>query len=184
MPQHQNRLFIGLEPDGNTKLAINDWRERHLSFGIGKAVPMENFHITLSFLGAVSHDKFEKLDLSLQAIQASHVSCQTTELGTFHKPQVLYMGVSPSPTLLSLAKLVRKVNHKLSLPQPHSEYRPHISLFRKHHSATPISIPPLDLEMQFDQFHLYESVSNHTFGKPPNYLKRLSYPLTPSYSKP
>lgn len=183
MSQGQSRMFIGLELDKTTKLAINHWRETHLSFLPGKPVPMENYHITLSFLGHIPASKMESLDLLLQKVSESNefsrrlVTAEIAELGTFLKPQVLYLGVTKTDTLMTLAKRCRSVNNKLSLPQHHSEYRPHISLCRKHLENTPIDVQTPKLKLRFDQFHLFESVSSSTFGKPPSYIKRLSYTL-------
>lgn len=183
MSQGQNRMFIGLELDKTAKLAINHWRETQLGFLPGKPVPMENFHITLSFLGHVPINKMESLDLLLQKVSESNefsrslVTTEITELGTFLKPQVLYLGLTKTDTLMTLAKRCRTVNNKLSLPQHHSEYRPHISLCRKHLENTPIDVQTPELKLRFEEFHLFESVSSSTFGKSPSYIKQLSFPL-------
>lgn len=177
MSNNQRRLFIGLELTSDAKLQIHNWREKHLAYLPGKPVPMDNFHITLSFLGHVPDSKLETLDLLMQGISSSSITTSTSILGTFLKPQVLYLGVNKTEALQSLAKQCRGINNKLSIPQQHSEYRPHISLYRKHNANVAIDVKLLEMTLNFGHFHLFESVSNATFGKSPKYVKQLSYPL-------
>jgi RNA 2',3'-cyclic 3'-phosphodiesterase len=179
MSTNQRRMFIGLDLSQSAKLAVHNWRERHLNYLPAKMIAINNLHITLSFLGNVPANKMESLDTLLQDITAPKIATHTTSLGTFLKPQVLFLGVNKSPELTVLAKQCRSVNNKLSIPQHHSEYRPHISLYRKHIDQLAIDAPPLELDLQFDQFHLFESISSNTFGQSPSYVKQMSYPLLP-----
>lgn len=185
------RLFIGLELSLEDKFAIGNWRDKHFgqeAFGpYGKPVPIDNFHITLTFLGNVAAKHIETLDLALQdthlTLEDTHlntgqITTELTSLGVFIKPQILYLGVDLTDSLQQLAKQCRRLNAKLGLPQQHETFRPHITLFRKHKSATPLDIPPLTQKLTFSHFHLFESLSNATYGKSPSYVKRMSYPLT------
>lgn len=179
MQKHYPRMFIGLDLAAKDKLAIEQWREKHLRGLSGNFVPIENFHITLSFLGQITPDKIETLHSMLMAIKADSLSLTTTNLGYFQKPQVLYLGVETNESLTDLARQCSSINNNLSLPQPHSVYRPHITLIRKHKEAMPIQAVPPKMILSFEKFHLFESVSSNKKGTPVHYPKRLSFDLLP-----
>jgi len=180
MKKHYPRFFVGLDLDKKAKLAIEQWRHKYLSGLSGKPVPVENFHITLSFLGAVPPEKHELLIQLLESISAHQFSTVTSQLGSFKKAKVLYLGVKNNPAIDDLAFQCRKVNKHLNVPQHHSHFKPHITLFRKHDIHIPINAPKLDLTLHFEKIHLFESVSNAQMGKPPVYHKRRSFKLLPN----
>lgn len=179
MHKHQPRLFIGLDLCAKDKLELDAWRHKYLAGLPDKPVPMENFHITLSFLGQVESHKMEFLEQQLNQIKHKLFQLEATEMGCFIKAQVLYLAVTKPPLLEQLAEKCGQLNKALGLPQHHNKYRPHITLFRKHKGATPLMLQPPKLELKFNQFHLYESVSSHIAGKPPHYVKRFSFDLLP-----
>lgn len=179
MSKHQSRLFIGLDLSAKDKLELDAWRQKYLAGLPDKHVPMENFHITLSFLGHVDHHKMEFLEQQLKEVKQKVFQLEATEMGCFIKAQVLFLGVSTPPELEQLAQQCSQINKALGLPLHHSKYRPHITMFRKHKGATPLMLQPPKLELKFSQFHLYESVSSHVAGKPPHYVKRFSFDLLP-----
>lgn len=180
MKIHHPRMFIGLDLKGQNKLQIAEWRDKHLHGLPDKPVPAENFHITLSFLGHVATEKVEQLHLALADIDAQQFTTKTTTLGTFKKAQVLYLGVELIEELSSLADQCFQINRLLGLPNHHDKYRPHITLTRKHKDIIPIEAIPPAIELTFEQFHLYESVSSNQPGKPPHYPKRISFDLQPN----
>jgi len=183
MKKHYPRFFVGLDLDKQSKLTIDQWRHKYLSGLSGKPVPIENFHITLSFLGAVPPDKHEQLHKLLEAVHAFQFTAKTSTLGSFKKAKVLYLRVENNEAIDDLALACRKVNKHLNVPQHHSHFKPHITLFRKHDVLIPINAPMLELELRFSQIHLFESVSNAEMGKPPHYYKRQSFPLQPIFRR-
>ena len=183
MRKHYPRYFIGLDLEPSAKLAIEQWRHKYLAGLPDKPVPMENFHVTLAFLGAIPPDKHEQLERGLDKISAQAFSSQTTELGWFKKAKVLYLGLALTPEFERLAQACRLLNKELQVPQHHSHFKPHITLFRNHREAVPLPTQPLKLNLTFHQFHLFESVSNAQMGKPPHYPKRQTYDLAPQFSR-
>jgi len=181
MKKNHSRYFIGLDLSGADKLAIAHWRDKQIWGSTDKPVPVENFHITLSFLGQVPHKKLEQLELLLRDISAGTVKTQTTELGVFSKPKILYLGTELTPSLQQLAQQCLSINNVLNvksgLARPHEVYRPHITLNRKHVKGVPILFEPPKLELTFTEFHLFESISSSQQGKPPYYPKRMSFDL-------
>ena len=183
MQKHQGRYFIGLDLTPKDKLTIEDWREKHLRELPDKPVPAENFHITLSFLGNVSPEKMELLHDKLLQIKGQQLKLHTSELGSFQKAKILYLGIEQNHALNALAQQCLKINSALGLPSHHDKYRPHITLTRKHKEIVPIEARPPKLELNFTQFHLFESVSSKMPGTPPHYPKRLSFDLAPLLSR-
>ena len=177
MQKNHSRYFIGLDLSSTDKLAIANWRDKQIFGATDKPVPVENFHITLSFLGQVAQNKLEQLEILLDAISCKRIATKTTELGVFSKPKILHLGVDLTSSLQVLAKQCLAINGKLGLASPHEVYRPHITLNRKHAEAVPILFEPPKLELNFTEFHLFESVSSSQQGKPPHYPKRMSFRL-------
>ena len=54
------RAFLALLPDRDSALAIDAWRERAWP-DIGRAVPVQNLHLTLCFLGEVPRARIDAL---------------------------------------------------------------------------------------------------------------------------
>ena len=54
------RAFLALLPDRDSALAIDAWRERAWP-DIGRAVPIQNLHLTLCFLGEVPRARIDAL---------------------------------------------------------------------------------------------------------------------------
>jgi 2'-5' RNA ligase len=85
MQQNHSRYFIGLDLSVTDKLAIAKWRDKQL-FGLtDKPVPVENFHITLSFLGQVKPNKMEQLETLLDEIATKYINTQTVNLAYLPK---------------------------------------------------------------------------------------------------
>lgn len=177
------RMFIGLDLSADAKINIDSWRQRHLHGLNDSPVPMENFHITLSFLGNVQRTQMPQLEQELEAIQGHFIETKTTELGCFQKAKILYLGTHLTPELSDLAEQCRKINRRLGLPQHHSKFVPHITIFRKHRMPFEFNQEVLTQTLKFSQFHLFESVSRAETGKPPHYAKRLSYDLIPTLKR-
>jgi len=56
--------LIGLDLFATNKFAIANWRDKQIFATTDKPVPVENFHIALSFLGQVSPNKLEQLGVT------------------------------------------------------------------------------------------------------------------------
>ncbi|MBC3765149.1 RNA 2',3'-cyclic phosphodiesterase [Neptunicella marina] len=155
------RCFIGLEPDAKSKMAIDNWRQHALPAIEGK-VPAANFHITLAFLGQLNHSQLEQLQTTLeQATALPACSIQLNTLGYFAKPKVLFVGTDEiQPELMQLATSVTSLTQQAGLQLRHQTYVPHVTLYRKCPSNPPAALFSPDIELQFTQFHLYESVSS------------------------
>lgn len=155
------RLFFGLEPDQCTAVQIGNWRDRQCP-PVGRAVPLANLHVTLSFLGEVSPQRLERLCASVDSTMGKRPALAGTlwldEIGFWTKPGILWLGPGAWPDSLShlaarLARLGSAQGSRLS----RTSFRPHITLFRGCTSAPPAPAESPSIEMQYSDFALFES---------------------------
>ncbi|MCC2605005.1 RNA 2',3'-cyclic phosphodiesterase [Planctobacterium marinum] len=165
------RTFIGLEPDADTKLAIANWRE--LAFpSLQGAIPMENFHITLAFLGDITPAQQEILFALKSLAQPLHLYAE--EVGYFAKPGIGFLTIKQDEKLLLLQqKLSQQLQH-IGRFKRSQKFIPHISLSRQ--TLTPLPSPLLAprFELQLNGYHLYESL---------RHKNRVSYRIIHSWNR-
>ncbi|MCT2535033.1 RNA 2',3'-cyclic phosphodiesterase [Aquibacillus koreensis] len=96
---------------------------------------VEDFHITLKFLGAVSDDTFNHMIEYLKNIKdMPRLSLTPSVIGSFgnpNKPRVLWMGVQENPTLSSLYSAVEDKCVDAGFNKETRPYRPHITIGKK-----------------------------------------------------
>ncbi|KXF80112.1 RNA 2',3'-cyclic phosphodiesterase [Enterovibrio coralii] len=119
----------------------------------GRAIPDDNLHLTLAFLGNVSAEQYRQCCDAADAIRARSFQLQTTQTGYFNKPEIRWLGIAPSSSLLTLARQVQTIRRDvLGLPDEH-QYLPHISLLRK---ALPSAQEQmLSVQLHVSRFGLY-----------------------------
>ena len=93
------RLFVALWPDTAVRRSLEELLER-LPLKGGKAVPLENLHITLNFLGPVAPDRRECIERVLAAVQGESFTLAFDTLGYFPRPRVLWLGAAQVPEAL------------------------------------------------------------------------------------
>ncbi|WP_339723525.1 RNA 2',3'-cyclic phosphodiesterase [uncultured Paraglaciecola sp.] len=155
------RAFLGLAPHAETKLAIEDWRNKAFP-GLHAPVPKANFHITLAFLGNVSIEQLvaiKQLIDKMPRISAFDVSL--THLGYWSKPKAFWLGCRQTANEhLTLAKQVHQIAKKSGLQLQQQEYVAHLTLARKCKIKPPAPLVPANFHWHVDQFHLFESKSS------------------------
>src|ERR1043166_1761903 len=125
------RLFVSLElpPAVTEQLAELD---PHLR-GVRWLAP-EQMHLTLSFLGDVSHDIQETLEKNLEAVAWKAFFLPISGLGTFPgkgRPNILWVGVGTGhPHLFQLHKRVQEAAIQAGLEPDLRSFHPHITLAR------------------------------------------------------
>jgi RNA 2',3'-cyclic 3'-phosphodiesterase len=105
----------------------------------------ENIHLSLKFLGEVEETREPELRTALQraAGQRSEprpLTLQITGFGVFpdyHRPQVLWAGVTPDPALELLQHGVEQTFAPLGFPTEARAFRPHVTLARAARNAKP-----------------------------------------------
>jgi len=110
-----------------------------------KWVRPENIHLSLKFLGDVEETREPELVAALKrAAGTGHeprpLTLQITGFGVFpdyHRPQVLWAGVTPDPGLELLQHGVEQAFASLGFPTEARAFRPHVTLGRAARDARP-----------------------------------------------
>ncbi|APE04684.1 2'-5' RNA ligase [Alteromonas sp. RW2A1] len=138
------------------------------------AVPAANYHMTLCFLGSISHRQHESLLAELDALSEEPFAFTLDNVGVWNGPKILFASpTSPPKPLMTLAKQVRKCARRSAIEIDSKEYKPHVTMVRKATSAMPLPLFSPNIDVQVDAFHLFESVSTP---------QGVTYPIRHSWS--
>src|SRR5207249_2460182 len=119
-------------------------RERREKLPV-KWVRPENIHLSLKFLGDVEETREPELAAALQRAAGSRpeprpLTLQISGFGVFpdyHRPHVLWAGVTPDPSLELLQHGVEQAFAPLGFPTEARAFRPHVTLGRAARDARP-----------------------------------------------
>lgn len=130
------RLFVAIKPSLGQIYQLDPFLKKlKKSFDqkeiLIKWSPLENMHITLSFLGETSEDKISILRDKISEVAAHfhEFNLKIHDLGAFdhfQKARTLFVDVQRSQSLLDLQSLIEQ---KLEL-MPQQQYYPHMTLGR------------------------------------------------------
>jgi len=105
----------------------------------------DNIHLSLKFLGDVEETREPELAAALKGAAGTRgeprpLTLQITGFGVFpdyHRPHVLWAGVSPEPGLELLQHRVEQAFAPLGFPTEARAFRPHVTLGRAARDARP-----------------------------------------------
>ena len=105
----------------------------------------ENIHLSLKFLGDVEETREPELRTALERAAGSGpdprpLTIQITGFGVFpdyHRPHVLWAGVTPEPGLELLQHGIEQAFAPLGFPTEARAFRPHVTLARTARDAKP-----------------------------------------------
>jgi 2'-5' RNA ligase len=124
------RLFVGLDLPWSVRepLAL-------LGGGIPGArwVPIENYHLTLRFLGELPAYLAEEADHALAGVGAARFTLRLAGVGTFAKAGrdvALWVGVQRNPALDHLQNKIETAVQRAGLPPERRRFSPHVTLAR------------------------------------------------------
>ena len=120
-----------------------------------KWVRPENIHLSLKFLGEVEESREAELRSALQQAagggadgnEPRPLAVQITGFGVFpdyHRPHVLWAGVTPDPGLELLQHRVEQAFAPLGFPTEARAFRPHVTLGRTGRDARPSDFKGLE----------------------------------------
>lgn len=97
---------------------------------------LEDFHITLKFLGPVTDNTLKALaeTLSIAIAQKNEFEVKPSRLGTFgnvKQPRVLWFGVEYNESIKNLFDLVDNITNQYKFARENKTFTPHITLAKK-----------------------------------------------------
>ena len=141
------------------KSKLDQWRLANYPNQV-KAVPWQNYHVTIAFLGNVHCEEIDTVVDSVIALQKPYVAVTFDRLGFWQKPRAFWLGCSRCPDELNqYAHQVAKQVVKLGYKKPHKHYNPHVTLIRGVKSELPAPLQAPEFTFEFNEITLFESVS-------------------------
>ena len=152
------RLFFALPVGAAQRRAIAQWR-RNLGLRAGKPVPVDNFHLTLLFLGDVSAERVPTLIAAIDALKHPRIPrFQLDRLSTWPRSQVLVLEPTQAPPALPrLAYDLAQALRPLGIVEQPRDYRAHLTLSRDFRQEVPEAPLAPDFMLAPRHFSLFES---------------------------
>ncbi|OOE76420.1 RNA 2',3'-cyclic phosphodiesterase [Salinivibrio sp. ML290] len=157
------RLFfaLGLEEDINQTARAQLVAYKNRLSGVGHAVPDQNLHLTLAFLGDVPDAYIPRLQATVQDLQLPAFSITASTVEVWAQPRIVCATLaSPPQALLALAHHLQTVPVWPAKADSHA-FTPHITLRRgvKDDDALDLPTPPAQT-FACQRFGLYASPSS------------------------
>mgnify|MGYP000011005269 FL=1 len=157
------RLFFALSLDAQTKLAIEQWRDKSLVPAVN-FIPAANYHITLAFMGSATSAQTDELvsatDSLLTTTQVPSITFTLNQCSYWANPGVLWLGPTQWPEALERChrQLESLGQACVGARKNKQNYQPHVSLLRtKELPAKPII--DVGIPCHCPELCLYESIS-------------------------
>jgi 2'-5' RNA ligase len=123
------RLFTALEIPRNAAMSLSLLRG-----GLPGArwIDVENYHITLRFIGDVDGRTADEIVYRLDRIDRPEFSLTLNGIGSFgsKKPHSIWAGVSAAPELYALQAEIERICQRIGLPPDPRKFTPHVTLAR------------------------------------------------------
>lgn len=100
--------------------------------GFGRAVPEENLHLTLAFLGDLPDAQLEAAHEAMTRLPAAPLLVELAGLGLFggRRPESLHIGLAdPAPMVALHARVLARL-HGAGVMPARERYTPHVTLMR------------------------------------------------------
>lgn len=122
-----HRLFVALEIPEIVADALST-----IQYGVEGARwrPVDNFHLTLAFIGEVDRHGFSAAIDALSAIDAPAFEMRLSGIGAFgdKKPHALWAGAEPSPALTHLQAKAESALRRAGFALEKRKFVPHVTL--------------------------------------------------------
>jgi 2'-5' RNA ligase len=129
--ERRRRLFFALWPSSARQREIEVTMRGRVEASRGRAIPAENLHVTLVFLGSVVESRFERVLRAAEQVRSAPFDLAFDQIEVWARSRVLCLTTSALPS--SLAQLEEQLRFKLLSEQfdiRQEEYRPHVTLAR------------------------------------------------------
>jgi RNA 2',3'-cyclic 3'-phosphodiesterase len=128
------RTFVGIGIPEDVAGAL---QAQQAGLPAGRAVPPENFHVTLAFLGEHPMPVVEDVHYALEAVSAPGFSIRLEGIGLFgERSRTVQALVRPEPGLTHLRARVLEAARSAGIPLPRARFQPHVTLARIAAGAT------------------------------------------------
>ena len=138
-----------------------------------KRVPVENYHVTLKFLGATDKERLPLICSAVEAVAKKSLACELkiNGWGVFPEeghPKVFWAGVEPADALGPVFQHCENVLENLGYSREPREFESHVTVARTGRSHTPAdflmrwrAMGPVSGQVNFSacRITLYESVT-------------------------
>jgi 2'-5' RNA ligase len=123
------RVFVAIDLPDHVRRELEALQS---ALPVGRAVPAENLHLTLSFLGDQNETAVEDAHEALATIRARAFEVQLAGVESFghRSPQVIFADVARCPELLDLEQRVTRSLRHAGLAFQKRRFRPHVTLAR------------------------------------------------------
>lgn len=147
------RLFFACTPPSSVRDALHDLQADTL----GTAVPKENLHLTLVFIGNVDENRLRCLMARANDIQMRPFKLVLSKRGYFEKPDIAWSGPENAPDALGqLASLLQDEVEACGFNLKHKDFEPHVTLARDAKKLDRYTHDPIEWEV--NGFQLLESI--------------------------
>ena len=104
-------------------------------------IDVENYHITLRFIGDVEGHVADEIANALDRVRRSSFALTLSGVGAFgqKKPHAVWAGVSPSPDLNALQAEIERICQRLGIAADPRRFTPHVTLARLR-SSSPLDV--------------------------------------------
>lgn len=178
MNKSSHRVFLALWPEPAARAQLVNNLARHRRAAGGRAVPCENLHVTLAFIGAVSRPVLDRLEQWGAARTWPAVTLRLDALEWWREAEAAVLCASAPPdTLLAMQDGLADALESLGAPCDRRPYRPHLTIARAVREA-PASLDLAPLEFAATQVALVESEA--VAGAPSRYRPRALWPTMAS----
>lgn len=123
------RSFVALDLPEDAVRAVT---ARQAGLPAGRALPPENLHLTLAFLGDQPQQSLADLDAELDIVRARPVPVRLAGLDLFGGTQggALALLARPDPELLALERAIGAALRRAGILLKRRSFRPHVSIAR------------------------------------------------------
>lgn len=178
------RLFLGLSvPD------MHRHRLVALQNGLppGRNVPLDNFHLTLAFLGDASDPAVDELNLALDGCRLVLPQIGLSGFGQFGgaNPRAIWIGAIPVAELEALHRRLANVARNVGFDVPNRRFVPHITLTRfARHTVDPGAVARFIERSGASKLPAFQPFAvtlwrSHLRPDGPRYEPLANYPITP-----
>ena len=181
------RLFIALEIPREAALSLS---LLHGGLHGARWIDVENYHITLRFVGDVDAPAADELVHALDRIERPEFSLSLIGMGLFgsKKPHSLWASISASPELYALQAEIERICQRLRLRPDPRKFTPHVTLARLRGARIDDVVGYLSARGNFqtDAFTVSRFVvmsSRESTGGGP-YVTEEAYPLHAAFAAP